>query len=85
MLFEQFFESIGLGRPSRTGAPITGYFYDKTIISKENLPVDYIIYLQNLKPNCKILKYFGLKLQVKGVPNNSTFSIAFQMLKNLFF
>ena len=36
----------GPGPPGRTYTPITGYFYDKTKISKENFRVDYYLLLQ---------------------------------------
>ena len=37
MLFEQVFELSGPGPPGRKCTPITRCFYDKTLISKENL------------------------------------------------
>ena len=37
------FELMGLGAPGRICTSATGYFYDKTKISKKNLRV-YIIY-----------------------------------------
>ena len=46
MLIEQIIE-LQLrvpGPPAQTCAPITGYFHDKTKISKENLRVDFFIY-----------------------------------------
>ena len=36
----------GPGPPDQTCTPITGYFYDKTKISKENLGVDYYLLLK---------------------------------------
>ena len=47
MLIEQTIELQlrGPGPPGRTNTPITGYFYDKTKISKENLRVDYYLLL----------------------------------------
>ena len=43
MLIEQTIELQlrGPGPPDRTNTPITGYFHDKTKISKENLLVDF--------------------------------------------
>ena len=43
MLIEQTIELQlrGPGPSGRTYTPITGYFHDKTKISKENLQVDY--------------------------------------------
>ena len=47
MLFEQIiqFELTGPGPPGRTCTPTTGYFCDKTKISKEILLVDYYLLL----------------------------------------
>ena len=43
MLIEQTIELQlrGAGPPGRTSTPITGYFHDKTKISKENLREDF--------------------------------------------
>ena len=41
--------------PGRTCTPITGYFYDKTKISKENLPVDYYLLRKCCKEQCTLL------------------------------
>ena len=43
MLIKQIIELQlrGPGLPDRTYTPSTGYFHDKTKISKENLRVDY--------------------------------------------
>ena len=48
MLIEQTTELQlrGPGPPDQTNTPITGYFYDKTKISKENLRVDYHLLLK---------------------------------------
>ena len=45
MLIEQTIEIQlrGPGPPGRANTPITGYFHDKTKISKENLRVDYYL------------------------------------------
>ena len=40
------FEFRGLVSLGRVGTPATGYFYDKTKISKENLRVDYYLLLK---------------------------------------
>ena len=45
----------GPGPPGRTNTPITGYFYDKTKISKENLRVDYYLLLKRNKKQCALL------------------------------
>ena len=46
MLIEQIieFELRGLGHPGCTYTPQTGYFHDKSKISKANLGVNYYIY-----------------------------------------
>ena len=45
MLIEQIIELQlrGPGPPNQTCTPITGYFHDKTKISKENFRVDYYL------------------------------------------
>ena len=45
----------GPGPPGRTNTPITGYFYDKTKISKENLRVDYYLLLKRNKKQSALL------------------------------
>ena len=47
----------GPGPPGRTNIPITGYFHDKTKISKENLRVDYYLLLNVARNNAP---YFPL-------------------------
>ena len=48
MLIEQTIELQlrGPGPPGRINTPTTGYFHDKTKISKENLRVDYYLVLK---------------------------------------
>ena len=48
MLIEQTIEVQlrGPGPPGRTYTSITGYFYDKTKISKENFRVNYYLLLK---------------------------------------
>ena len=41
--------------PGRTYTPITGYFHDKTKISKENIRVDYYLLLKCSKKQCILL------------------------------
>ena len=45
----------GSWAPWRTGTPITGYFHDKTKISKENLRVDYYLLLKCSQRQCTLL------------------------------
>ena len=48
MLIKQIieFELRGPGPSGPTRTPVTGYFHDKTKISKENLRVDYYLQLK---------------------------------------
>ena len=46
MLVEQIFELRGPWLPGRKGISITGYFHDKTIISKENIRLDCYLQLK---------------------------------------
>ena len=46
MLIEQIFELRGPGSPGGIYTPITGCFHDKTVLSKENLRVDYYLLLK---------------------------------------
>ena len=57
MLIEQIIELQlrGPGRTGQTCTPITGYFRDKTIISKENLRVDYYVLLKCCTRQCTLL------------------------------
>ena len=43
------------GPPDQTCIPITGYFHDKTKISKENLRLDYYLLLKCSKRQCALL------------------------------
>ena len=63
MLIKQIieFELRGRGPPkfsktfTRTCTPTTGYFYEKTKISKENLRVDYYLQLKYCKRQCTLI------------------------------
>ena len=59
MLIERIIELQlrGPGPPDQTCTPITGYFHDKTKISKENLRVDYYLLLNVARDNAP---YFPL-------------------------
>ena len=61
MLIERIIELQlrGTGPPGRTCTPITGYFHDKTKISKENLRVDYYLLLKCCKRQCTLLPLPG--------------------------
>ena len=45
----------GPGPRGRTNTPTTGYFHDKTKLSKENLRVDYYLLLKCSKKQCALL------------------------------
>ena len=57
MLIEQTIELQlrGPGPPGQTNTPITGYFHDRTKISKENLRVDYYLLVKCSKKQCALL------------------------------
>ena len=56
-----------LGPPDQTCTPITGYFHDKTKISKENLRVDYYLLLKCSTRQCALLPPTGPNhLQLKS-------------------
>ena len=46
MLIEHIFELRGPGATGRVSTPITGCFYDKTIISKKNIRLDCYLRLK---------------------------------------
>ena len=57
MLIEQIieFELMGSGPPCRVSTSTTGYFYDKTKISKKNFRVDYYLLLKYCMRQCTLL------------------------------
>ena len=57
MLIERIIELQlrGTLSPDQTGTPITGYFHDKTKVSKENLRVDYYLLLKGSQRQCTLL------------------------------
>ena len=55
MLIEQNFEFRGPGPPGRICTPITGCFYHKTIIFKENFQVDCYSQLKYCRRQCALL------------------------------
>ena len=63
MLIEQIieFEMRGPGSPGRTWIPKTGYFQDKTKISKANIRINYYLLLKILQEvKCIASFLFGL-------------------------
>ena len=69
MLIEQIFELRGVGLPGRMSNPITGCLHDKTITSKENIPLDCYLLLKYYRRQCtspswaKSLTKFNPKMQ----------------------
>ena len=63
MLIEQIIEFDlrfeGLRPPGRTCTPKTGYFYDKTKISKENIRVGHYLLVKYCKRQCTLLSLPG--------------------------
>ena len=57
MLIKQIieFQLTGPGPPGGTYTPITGYFHDKTKVSKENLRVYYHLLLKYCRTRCTLL------------------------------
>ena len=57
MLIEQIieFELRVPGPPGRTYTPTSDYFYDKTKVSIENLPVNYYLLLKYCTRQCTLL------------------------------
>ena len=67
MLIEQItvFELRVPGPPGRTCTPTTGYFHDKTKISKANLSVDYYLLLKYCTRQCTLLPLTWAKSLIK--------------------
>ena len=59
------FEFRGLVPLGRLCIPATGYFYDKTKISKENLRVEYYLLLKYCSTQCTLLSPTRAKLLTK--------------------
>ena len=55
MLIKQTFDLRGPGPPGRICTSITGCFHDKTIISKENIRLDYYTLLKYCSRRCTLL------------------------------
>ena len=75
MLIEQIieFELRGPGPPSRTCAPITGYFRDKTKIFEANLCVDYYLLVKYCRRQCTSLPLTWAKSLTKFNPKMQNF------------
>ena len=59
------FEFRGLVPLGRVCTPATGYFFDKTKISKENLRVDYYLLLKYCSRQCTLLSPTRAELLTK--------------------
>ena len=59
------FDFRGLVPIGRINTLATGYFYDKTKISKENLRVDYYLLLNNCSRQCTLLSPTWVKSLTK--------------------
>ena len=75
MLIEQIieFELREPGPPGRTCTPTTGYFYDKTKMSKANHRVDYYLLLKYCWRLCNFLPPTWAKSLTKFNPNMQDF------------
>ena len=92
MLIEQIIE-FELRGPNdtftRTCTPTTGYFYEKTKISKENLRVNYYLQLKYCKRQCTLISLTWAKSLTKFNPKMQDFKrvldnlilMGFQLLK----
>ena len=77
MLIEQFFELRGPGPPGRICTPITGCFYDKTIISLENILLDCYLLLKYCRKPCTLLSPYLGQIAYKISPQNARFYTCF--------
>ena len=77
MLIEQNFELRGPGPPGRICTPITGCFYDKIIISKENIRPDCYLLRKYCRRHCTLLPPAWAKSLTKFNPKMQDFKISF--------
>ena len=73
MLIGQFFELGGPELPDHTYTPITGCFYDKTIISKENIWLECYFLLKFCWRQCTLLPFTWAKPLTKFNPRMQDF------------
>ena len=73
MLIKQMFELRGTGPLGRTCSPITGCFYDKTIISKENIRLDCYLLLKYYRRPYSLLPSAWAKSLTKFNPKMQEF------------
>ena len=55
ILLKKISDRKGPGPPARIYTPTTGCFHDKTIISKENIRLDYYLLLKYCRRQCTLL------------------------------
>ena len=72
MLIEQIFELRG---PGHTCTPSTGYFHDKTKMSKENLRVNYYLLLKYCRRQCTVLPSTWAKSLTKFNPKMQNLNV----------
>ena len=73
MLNEQSFELRGPRLPGRICTPLTGCFYDKTMISKKNFRVDCYLLLKYCGRQCTLLPPTWAKSLTKFNPKKQDF------------
>ena len=73
MLIEQIFELRGPRLPGRICTPIVGCFYDKTVISKENVRLDCYLLLKYCRRQCTLLPPTWTKSLTKFNPKMQDF------------
>ena len=71
---EYKFQSRGPGHPGRTCTSTTGYFHDKTKISKNFLRVDYYLPLNYCRRQCALLSSTGAKSLANFNPKMQDFT-----------
>ena len=67
------------GPPGRTCTPITGCFHHKTIISKENIPLDCYLLLKYFRRQCTLLPPTWTKSLTKFNPKVQDFKRALDL------
>ena len=81
------FKPRGPGPPSRTCTSTTGYFHDKTKISKKFLRVDYYLPLKYCSRQCALLSFAWAKSLTKFILPNKYLIVtsdAFLLQNNAF-
>ena len=73
MLIERIFKLGGLGLPGRICTPTTGCLHDKTIISKENIRLDYDLLLKYCVRQCTLFHPTWAKSLTKFTPKMQDF------------